>query len=221
MTAECDTTEMPTKAPDFAVLVADQHLILAETVCAVLTEKSRCSAKGVNSLSAAFAAASEQAFDLLLYDCGLPGCWGLEALERLVSGFPDTGVVLFGECEDHAFLFSALKIGLRGYVPKSMPLLSFLTTVDLLKAGEVFVPARTIRAMNDRSGSGPARLRVLNDLECRLLGMIDAGLSNKEIGQSLGNSENQIKMKLRTLFSKVGANNRIHAVRIARNLGEV
>ena len=216
-----NTTPEGNTGPVFSVLIADPHLVVAETICAILIEKRDCTAKGVDSLEAAIAASAQQSYDLFLYDWSLAGCYGLDRLKHIVAAFPDTAVVLFGTCGDPVFLTSAMKSGLRGYVPKSLPLNRFLPTVDLLMAGELFLPSEMVRTMGLLGSPVPVKTGMLKDIDRRILGMIDAGLSNSEIGLELATSENQIKMKLRTLYSKIGANNRIHAVRIARELGEL
>lgn len=209
------------KGQDLSILIADKHLLVAESIGCILSEKLNCSAKGVDSLAAARAAAEEDHYDMIFYDSALPDDGGIESIQSLVSDFPDSAVVLFTKCSDLDFLSAALKVGLRGYLPKSMSLNSLMPTVDLLKSGEIYIPIQTMKEMQQRAVSDPTPKRRLCDRDVTLLRLIETGMSNKEIGGRIGSNENRVKMLLRTLYHKIGANNRVHALNIAKELGEI
>ncbi len=57
----------------------------------------------------------------------------------------------------------------------------------------------------------------LTDRERDMLGYLDAGLSNREIGDRLGIQVPTVKWHLHNLFSKIGVRNRSSAVRFARD----
>lgn len=193
---------------------------MAESICGFINEKLHCCAKGVDSLSDALEAGDRDHYDFLFYDCTLTGCFGIRGFQHLTSKFPDTAVVLFSHSVDHQFLASALDLGLRGYLPKSMPLKSLVPTIELLKSGEVFVPAQTMAQILKGSAEDRVSDTLLTSKEVNLLCLIEDGLSNKQIGGKMGVTENTVKMKLRTLYQKIGANNRMAALKIAKDLGE-
>jgi DNA-binding NarL/FixJ family response regulator len=68
-----------------------------------------------------------------------------------------------------------------------------------------------------------ARLRELGitPREHEILGLIAAGLSNREIGERVFISENTVKTHSSRLFDKLGVNRRVQAVQRARQLGLV
>jgi DNA-binding CsgD family transcriptional regulator len=61
----------------------------------------------------------------------------------------------------------------------------------------------------------------LTDREAQALRGIAAGRSNAEIGRDLGLSEDTVKTYVRSLFRKLGARNRFHAVALAYEGGRL
>lgn len=59
----------------------------------------------------------------------------------------------------------------------------------------------------------------LTPREHEILGLIAAGLSNREIGERLFVSENTVKTHSSRLFEKIGVNRRVQAVQKAKELG--
>lgn len=206
---------------DLAVLVADGQRLMAESIGALLEQSLPCKAKAVISLDAALQAARDRHYDIILYDTDLPGAKGLESIQRLAQDFPDSSLVLFSDDVDEEFLANALKAGLRGYLPKSMPLRSLAPTINLLKSGEIYIPAQKIRELQSRPAAARPSKSALTDHERDLLRLIRAGMTNKEIAIQLDSNENRIKMALRSLFQKIGARNRVHALSLARAQGQL
>ncbi len=59
----------------------------------------------------------------------------------------------------------------------------------------------------------------LSPRELEVIGLVAQGLSNREVGDSLGLTENTVKWNLRQLFQKLGARRRSQAVQRAREIG--
>jgi DNA-binding NarL/FixJ family response regulator len=60
---------------------------------------------------------------------------------------------------------------------------------------------------------------TLSPAEIRVLGMIAEGNANKEIAAQLSVSEDTVKGQVRNILSKLGANDRTHAVMIGLKRG--
>jgi DNA-binding NarL/FixJ family response regulator len=67
--------------------------------------------------------------------------------------------------------------------------------------------------------SGKLKELGITPREHEILGLIAAGLSNREIGERLFVSENTVKTHSSRLFEKLGVNRRVQAVVKARELG--
>ncbi|GAB3361981.1 MULTISPECIES: helix-turn-helix domain-containing protein [Amycolatopsis] len=64
-----------------------------------------------------------------------------------------------------------------------------------------------------------ARTGVISDSSLLQLRMIAGGMTNAEIGNRLGRSENTVKASLKALFRAIGARDRAHAVLIGCRAG--
>jgi len=80
-------------------------------------------------------------------------------------------------------------------------------------------PAREPAAASRRPPTPPAGL--LTPKEAEVLGLLNAGLSNKLIAKTMDISDETVKWHLKNLFSKLSAGTRKHAVDRARLLGLV
>jgi PAS domain S-box-containing protein len=72
----------------------------------------------VDSLEAGLVRLEQQAFDLVLLDLELPGCQGLEALERLQSAFAGLPVVVLAGQQGESLGVQALRLGAQDYLLK-------------------------------------------------------------------------------------------------------
>jgi len=72
--------------------------------------------------------------DILILDILLPGISGLEVLRQLHGTQPDLKVLVFSAKSEKQLARGLLKVGVRGYVPKSARLSELRQAVGLAKA---------------------------------------------------------------------------------------
>lgn len=160
-------------------------------------------------------AQSEITPDLIILDSSLPD---LESVE----GFIQFGVavdhvaprVVMGPATSVTEIREFLRVGAAGYLSHAMNADGIIGAVNLIAAGEKYVPPDLI--------NHEANLRDVSMLTVReqeVLQGLMAGRSNKEIATQLNLSEVTIKHHLKGLRSKLGARNRTHAVCRAIELG--
>src|SRR5256885_10845420 len=75
--------------------------------------------------------------DLVMLDLGLPGCSGIEALERFRERFPALPVVVVSGASNPSTINAALDLGAMGFIPKSAPSEVFLSAVRLVASGGI------------------------------------------------------------------------------------
>jgi DNA-binding NarL/FixJ family response regulator len=82
--------------------------------------------------------------------------------------------------------------------------------------GEVWIDPHVIQLLADRVPlEGEPRSRSLTERERKVLDGIVGGLSNREIGDSMGLSEGSVRGVVQQLFEKAGARTRGQLVKIA------
>ena len=196
------------------VLIADDHALLAQAVADILQQSQDFNVKVVTSRQAAVEELSRQPYDIVLLDLRMPGMHGLSSVGEIVKRGGEASIVLFTGQLDRKFLSDAMDSGVRGYIPKSMPLKSLEVALKLIHTGQVFVPQVDYSSEegSQRAGSGGS---ALTDRELHVLRFAAEGATNKEIARMLGVPETQIKMIMRSVCAKLPARNRAHASVIA------
>ena len=152
--------------------------------------------------------------DVTLMDLQMPEMNGLDALIAIRAEFPEARVIMLTTYEGDVHILRALKAGAQGYLLKNA------LHSDLL---------RTIRAVHEgkRSLSPEASFQVaehmsdeaLTPAEVVVLRLIAAGKANKEIADQLGVTEDTVKGRVKSILSKLDANDRTHAAIIGLKRG--
>jgi DNA-binding NarL/FixJ family response regulator len=132
----------------------------------------------------------------------------------------DGKAVMIGMEEDEATFLRAVSEGVVGYVLKDAPAAEIIRVIRAVAAGQAVCPGRFSRSLfqyaaREISFSIKASHKTklgLSRREQQLVGMIRAGLSNKEIGSRLNLSEQTIKNHIHRILRKVGANDRLEIV---------
>ncbi len=82
--------------------------------------------------------------------------------------------------------------------------------------GGRYVPVELIETQRIRSRE--ASKAPLSDREMTVLALLAEGKPNREIGEALSLAEATVKMHVKSICSKLGANNRTQAVIVARDM---
>ena len=201
------------------ILVVEDHPLMAEAVAlalARLEQKPKVARAG--DLESAFKQlASGPPPDLVLLDLGLPGCTGLEALERFRERFPGLGVVVLSGDESGKTILAALDRGAMGYIPKRSSENVLLNAIKLVGAGGIYVPTEALR---DTPPHVPAPAAVdLSPRQKEVLGLLLKGLPNKLIARKLDISENTTKVHVSAVLHALGVGTRTQALIAASRLG--
>jgi two-component system, NarL family, nitrate/nitrite response regulator NarL len=196
------------------VLLADDHRLIAEAVAAILTATGQFAVDIADSFDSIVEQLQKSGpFGLVLLDLRMPGMNGIESVQKVVDLAGDGFVVLFSSTSDRPLISKALEVGVRGLIPKSLPLKSLVSVISVIQSGQTFLPVENIQTpQNDIRSKG------LSDIEISVLKRTAAGMTNKEIARDIGTTETMIKMHMRSICKKLGARNRARAAIIGQNL---
>lgn len=159
--------------------------------------------------------------DVVLLDLGMDrGVFDpVTTVQRLKRMHPGVRVVVMSSASHGAKALGVLRAGVAGYVLKSD-----LNTLDLAAVirrvglgGRYFSPEiEELLAVAEETGPDGA---VLDRDELDLIRLAALGHTNKEIARLLGYSEKTVRNRLTPIFRKLGASNRVEAIRKAEALG--
>ncbi|MFD9336938.1 response regulator [Streptomyces sp. NPDC060028] len=163
--------------------------------------------------------------DVVLMDVRMPRCNGIEATRQLLSESADPPkVVVITTFENDGYVTAALSAGASGFVLKRLPVQQIAEAVRVVAAGEaVLFPAALRRMVAARPlGSAEALPKAaLTGREEEVLRLMATGLPNPEIAEMLTVSPETVKTHVGHVLTKLGAQNRTHAVVIAYESGLV
>ncbi|MDI1337618.1 MAG: response regulator transcription factor [Lacunisphaera sp.] len=154
--------------------------------------------------------------DVALLDVHLPDKSGLQACRELLKARPQTQVLILSSSESERHVQDALTAGARGYLLKDNDGATLAAALRTVAAGNsVLDPALAGQVMNLVKNRGTPsaveKLSLLSPQERRVVALLAAGLTNKEIGDQLGLTEKTVKNYLATIFSKLNIARRTQA----------
>lgn len=205
------------------ILFVDDHPLMADALSMAMSAlDGRAEVVSAPDLEQGLQrAASGPQFDLVLLDLGLPGCSGLQALERFRERQPALPVVVFSGTSEPAFITQALDMGAMGYIPKTSPRDVLVSAVRLVISGGVYVPVEALRSGEGAARPGPASAAELrlSGRQAEVLSLLLKGLPNKLIARRLNIAENTAKIHVSAVLHALGVSTRTQALVAATRLG--
>jgi two-component system response regulator DesR len=151
--------------------------------------------------------------DVAVLDIDLPGMDGLTAAERLHERLPECRTLVLTGLSQPGHLLRALKNHVRGFIVKDAPAETLAAGIRRVAAGERVIDPDLVAAALE-TGSTPLTAR-----ETDVLRAAESGIPTEQIATQLSLSPATVRNYLSNAISKVGARNRIDAIRIARDAG--
>jgi DNA-binding NarL/FixJ family response regulator len=197
------------------VLSVDDHPLFREGVGAIINSEADMSLAGTAS-SGKEGIETFRALrpDVTLMDLRLPDLGGLDVMVALRSEFPDARVIVLTTFEGDMDVQRALKAGARGYLLKSMPPQQILEMIRQVHAGKKVVPAEIAAGLAEHLGE-----QALSQREMEVLQQVAAGCRNRDIAARLFIAEETVKVHVKHIMDKLGANDRTQSVTIAARRG--
>jgi two-component system response regulator DesR len=188
--------------------------ILRETLAAVLNLADDIEVVAeVSDGDAIVPAALAHQPDVAVVDIDLPGIDGLAAAAQLRERCPGCKVLVLTVLGKPGNLRRALAAGVAGFLPKETPAGRLVESVRLVAAGEKVVDPQLALAALEAPGN------PLSPREAEVLRRYSAGSGPAEIAAEMFLSYGTVRNYLASAVTKLGARNRVDAVRIASEAG--
>ena len=152
--------------------------------------------------------------DITLMDLRMPNLNGTEAISRIRNEFPDAKIIVLSTYGGDVQVLRAIKAGARGYIVKGHVHRELLDAIRSVHAGHKRIPPEIAAELADHAGDDQ-----LSSREIDVLRLIGAGNANKQIADKLSIGETTVKNHISNILSKLGANDRAHAVTIGLKRG--
>ncbi len=148
--------------------------------------------------------------DVVLMDLQMPTMDGVTATRRILEEHPETQVLVLTSFSDSGRIVAALDAGAVGYLLKDADPDDVIDGVRAVARGESPLHPRAARELLSARRSTPAPAD-LTPRETQVLGLVRAGLANKQIARRLGISERTVKAHLTSVFAAIGVVDRTQA----------
>jgi DNA-binding NarL/FixJ family response regulator len=200
-----------------SVLLVDDHPVVIEGLRKLLEVAGDIDVTGeARDASSAIAQAKTLRPDVTLLDLRMPGASGIQTTRRLREQEYEGAIIILTSYGDQAYVTQALEAGADGYLLKSTPSDQLIKSIRDASRGRRQLSPELLSGVLEEFG-GLAREKTerdanLSEDDREILRRASQGATNREIGIAMNRSEIAIKKRLQSIFQKLGAVDRAHAV---------
>jgi DNA-binding NarL/FixJ family response regulator len=206
---------MSSDAAPIRILSVDDHALIRQGIAGLLAVQAdmKLIAEASNGREAI------QQFrlhrpDITLMDLQMPEMGGLDAISTIRGEFPDARIIVLTTYAGDVQALRAIKAGARGYLLKDTLHKELLDTVRAVHAGKKSLSPEVSFRLAEHATDD-----TLTPAEIGILALISEGLANKQIADRLSITEDTVKGRVKSILSKLGANDRTHAAMIGLKRG--
>jgi DNA-binding NarL/FixJ family response regulator len=197
------------------VLTVDDHPLILEGITNVLQKQPDMEVVGEASNGHdAIQAFEKFKPDVMLIDLQMPGMNGIDTIVAILERWPKARCVVLTTYAGDVQANRALRAGAKGYLLKSMLRKDLVDTIRAVHSGKSRIPPEIASELAQHLTSD-----ALSPREIEVLRMVGEGCSNKIVADHLKIAEDTVKGHMRSILSKLCANDRTHAVMIAMKRG--
>lgn len=191
------------------VLVADDHEMFREGLCALLRERGLTVVGEAGNGEEAIAMARQLRPDVLIMDILMPKLGGVDATRQVLTDLPRTKIVAVSADCDRRSVMAMLSAGVKGYVPKSVAADAVVSAVTAVARGETYlspaVAGYVLTEVQSRATASRARPeKALSVREREVLRLIARGMASKEIASTLAIAVPTVEKHRRNIAAKLG-----------------
>ena len=209
------------------VLIADDHRLFRQGLISLM--KTRGDLVDVigeaETGEEAVRLAEELHPDVILMDIYMPQGDGLQAAKEIRARLPKIAIVMLTSSERDGHLYEAVRLGVSGYLLKSLDATELFDSLSRVVNGETAMTpamaARLLKGVAKRLADEDKGEQSLTERELFVLRLVSSGASNSEIAEKLSISVNTVKSHLKSILEKLQLENRTQAATYAVKKGLV
>ncbi|PSN20749.1 DNA-binding response regulator [filamentous cyanobacterium CCP5] len=175
----------------------------------------------------ALALVTQQEFDIVILDVGLPGLGGVETCRQMKQLMPQLPILVLTSHSQPTLINRLIEAQAQGYCVKGVAAESLILAIQSVAAGASWWDAQAtqqIRAqfqqpLAEVPPSVPVPDNPLTQREREILALIASGKSNSEIAESLYIAAGTVRVHVHAILQKLEVRDRTQAVVIALRQG--
>jgi DNA-binding NarL/FixJ family response regulator len=210
------------------IAIVDDHILFREGLISLVSHQPDMSVVGEGgSVQEAIELSRSLQPEIILMDFSLPDGTGLDAAEVILKERPETRIIFLTIHDDDERLFSAIRMGAKGFLMKNIPVARLLAALRGVQRGEAALSREmTARLMDAFSQINPpstpvpeAPFSVLTPRELEVLQELAKDATNRQIADWLFISENTVRNHVHNILEKLRISNRREAINLAHQNG--
>ncbi|MDP8904950.1 MAG: response regulator transcription factor [Chloroflexota bacterium] len=208
------------------LVIVDEHPLVRAGVRTMLENDWGMEVVGeADSVEEALSYCREHRPDVVLMDLDLPAPGLLQGVQRLRRECADSAVVILSHRDGDEELYQAAVAGASGHVAEEDEPAALADTIRLAALGEEPIGQRIAgrpsvsrrvlemyRQLAQTSVVEHDGAPSLSARDAQILRYVAAGLTNRQIGQAMGISENTVKAAVSSILRRLGLRHRTEAV---------
>jgi len=218
---------MENNAQVMRLLICDDQVIVRDGLRAILSTAPGVLVVGTaNNGSEAIHLIPSTQPDLILMDLKMPVMNGVQATKVIHENYPSVRVLVLTTYDTDEWVIDAVRSGASGYLLKDTPREDLVNAIQDTVNGRSHIDPQVagkimshVASQQSPSFSDQQLITTLSDREREILSMIGRGLNNEEIAGALFLSEGTVKNYVKSIFSKLGVNDRTRAALFAVRAG--
>ena len=206
---------MSDRSAQIRILAVDDHVLVREGIAVLLNPEPDMAlvAEASNGREAIQQFRAHRP-DITLMDLQMPEMNGLDAIIAIRGEFPEAKIVVLTTYQGDVQILRSLKAGAQGYLLKNTFHKELVETIRAVHAGRKALSPEASYEIAEHATDD-----ALTPAEISVLRLIAAGNANKQIADQLKITEETVKSRVKSILSKLGANDRTQAAMIGMKRG--
>ena len=207
--------------PKIRILIADDHTLLRNGICALLEAEPDMVIVGEASEGReAVRLAGQLRPNVVLMDIAMPLLNGLEATRQIKHGHPEINILVLTMYDNEEYFREMLELGASGYIIKHAAATELVTAIRAVYNGEAVLSPAITRYLLEDYLTHDSRIErdnpnALSAREREVLQLIAEGKTSREIAEMLNLSVKTVQSHRSNLMQKLDLHDRGELIKYA------
>lgn len=194
------------------ILLADDHKLIRHGLRAALEQEPDMEvvAEAAGGMEAIELCQKHEP-EVVLMDINMPGISGSEAARLIMADLPQTRILALTMHDQDRYVRGMLEAGAMGYLLKNCAYEELVQAIRAAMKGQSHISPQVAGAVIEmakhKNGGTASGADALTSREREVVCLVACGFTSKDIGLSLGISENTVESHRRRIMSKLDINN--------------
>ncbi|KGA19985.1 hypothetical protein GM51_5745 [freshwater metagenome] len=202
------------------IMLVDDHHLLRQSLKRQLEDLGHEVVADVADGTSAISFALNKQPDIILMDISMAGGDGISACRAIMEADARQRIVMLTMHVETELIRKSFKAGAIGYLTKDATFDEVLKALEMACDGDVIISPEFAHALLDETDDMRAHQEsILSEREMEVLQLLADGQSTPEIAGNMFISQKTVKNHLASIYEKIDARDRTHAVIRAVKMG--